>query len=69
MFIDDVITELARGKRRDETGVFEVKVRKARKAPIQNRRRVRVPEKRVVTIKPGGNERRDQPLRRGRTRG
>ncbi|MBX3460990.1 MAG: integration host factor subunit beta [Planctomycetes bacterium] len=56
MFIDDVITELARGNRLElrDFGVFEVKVRKARKARNpKTGAEVRVPEKRVVTIKPG----------------
>lgn len=56
MFIDDVIHELARGNRLElrDFGVFEVKVRKARKARNpKTGAEVRVPEKRVVTIKPG----------------
>ncbi len=56
MFIDEVITELARGNRLElrDFGVFEVKVRKARKARNpKTGAEVRVPEKRVVTIKPG----------------
>lgn len=56
MFIDEVIQELARGNRLElrDFGVFEVKVRKARKARNpKTGAEVRVPEKRVVTIKPG----------------
>ncbi|MBE7491511.1 MAG: integration host factor subunit beta [Planctomycetes bacterium] len=56
LFIDEVITELARGNRLElrDFGVFEVKVRKARKARNpKTGDEVRVPEKRVVTIKPG----------------
>jgi integration host factor subunit beta len=56
MFIDEVILELARGNRLElrDFGVFEVKVRKARKARNpKTGAEVRVPEKRVVTIKPG----------------
>ncbi|MBK8206632.1 MAG: integration host factor subunit beta [Planctomycetes bacterium] len=56
MFIDEVITELARGNRLElrDFGVFEVKIRKARKARNpKTGAEVRVPEKRVVTIKPG----------------
>jgi integration host factor subunit beta len=55
-FIDEVIMELARGNRLElrDFGVFEVKVRKARKARNpKTGAEVRVPEKRVVTIKPG----------------
>lgn len=56
MFIDEVITELAQGNRLElrDFGVFEVKTRKARKARNpKTGDEVRVPEKRVVTIKPG----------------
>jgi integration host factor subunit beta len=56
MFIDEVIQELARGNRLElrDFGVFEVKERKARKARNpKTGAEVRVPEKRVVTIKPG----------------
>jgi integration host factor subunit beta len=56
LFIDEVITELAQGNRLElrDFGVFEVKVRKARKARNpKTGDEVRVPEKRVVTIKPG----------------
>jgi integration host factor subunit beta len=56
LFIDEVIDELARGNRLElrDFGVFEVKVRKARKARNpKTGAEVRVPEKRVVTIKPG----------------
>lgn len=56
LFIDEVITELAQGNRMElrDFGVFEVKVRKARKARNpKTGDEVRVPEKRVVTIKPG----------------
>jgi len=56
LFIDEVITELAGGNRLElrDFGVFEVKVRKARKARNpKTGDEVRVPEKRVVTIKPG----------------
>jgi nucleoid DNA-binding protein len=56
LFIDEVINELARGNRLElrDFGVFEVKVRKARKARNpKTGAEVRVPEKRVVTIKPG----------------
>lgn len=55
-FIDEVITELANGHRMElrDFGVFEVKVRKARRARNpKTGDEVRVPEKRVVTIKPG----------------
>jgi nucleoid DNA-binding protein len=55
-FIDEVILELARGNRLElrDFGVYEVKVRKARKARNpKTGQEVRVPEKRVVTIKPG----------------
>ncbi|MHC4841563.1 MAG: HU family DNA-binding protein [Planctomycetota bacterium] len=56
MFIDEVINELAQGNRLElrDFGVFEVKTRKARKARNpKTGDEVRVPEKRVVTIKPG----------------
>lgn len=56
LFIDEVINELARGNRLElrDFGVFEVKVRKSRKARNpKTGAEVRVPEKRVVTIKPG----------------
>lgn len=56
LFIDEVINELARGNRMElrDFGVFEVKVRKSRKARNpKTGAEVRVPEKRVVTIKPG----------------
>lgn len=56
LFIDEVISELARGNRLElrDFGVFEVKVRKSRKARNpKTGAEVRVPEKRVVTIKPG----------------
>lgn len=56
LFIDEVIGELARGNRLElrDFGVFEVKVRGARKARNpKTGDEVRVPEKRVVTIKPG----------------
>jgi integration host factor subunit beta len=56
MFIDEVIQELARDNRIElrDFGVFEVKMRKARKARNpKTGHEVRVPEKRVVTIKPG----------------
>ncbi|MCZ7606300.1 MAG: integration host factor subunit beta [Planctomycetota bacterium] len=56
LFIDEVINELARGNRLElrDFGVFEVKVRRSRKARNpKTGAEVRVPEKRVVTIKPG----------------
>lgn len=56
LFIDEVINELARGNRLElrDFGVFEVKIRKSRKARNpKTGAEVRVPEKRVVTIKPG----------------
>lgn len=56
MFIDEVISELAQGNRLElrDFGVFEVKIRKARKARNpKTGAEVQVPEKRVVTIKPG----------------
>lgn len=56
LFIDEVINELSRGNRLElrDFGVFEVKVRKARKARNpKTGAAVRVPQKRVVTIKPG----------------
>lgn len=56
LFIDEVINELAKGNRLElrDFGVFEVKIRKARKARNpKTGKEVRVPEKRVVTIKPG----------------
>jgi len=56
LFIDEVISELARGNRLElrDFGVFEAKVRRARKARNpKTGQEVRVPEKRVVTIKPG----------------
>ena len=56
LFIDEVINELASGNRMElrDFGVFEVKVRKSRKARNpKTGAEVRVPEKRVVTIKPG----------------
>jgi nucleoid DNA-binding protein len=56
MFIDEVIQELARDNRIElrDFGVFEVKMRNARKARNpKTGHEIRVPEKRVVTIKPG----------------
>ena len=56
LFIDEVINELARGNRLElrDFGVFEVKQRKSRKARNpKTGAEVRVPQKRVVTIKPG----------------
>lgn len=55
-FIEEVTGELARGNRIElrDFGVFEVKVRKARKARNpKTGAEVHVPEKRVVSIKPG----------------
>lgn len=56
LFIDEVIHELASGNRLElrDFGVFEVKTRRARKARNpKTGQEVRVPEKRVVSIKPG----------------
>lgn len=56
LFIDEVIQELAMGNRLElrDFGVFEVKARRARKARNpKTGDEVIVPEKRVVTIKPG----------------
>lgn len=56
LFIDEVIQELASGNRLElrDFGVFEVKTRRARKARNpKTGQEVRVPEKRVVSIKPG----------------
>ena len=56
LFIDEVIHELASGNRMElrDFGVFEVKTRRARKARNpKTGQEVRVPEKRVVSIKPG----------------
>lgn len=56
LFIDEVIQELAAGNRLElrDFGVFEVKTRGARKARNpKTGQEVRVPEKRVVSIKPG----------------